>query len=113
MLPLITHAQTYHPFSDSLGRWYEQGIIYVMIVIQAMSKKCGADGWVYDQGSDTIINGLKYSLIGEQESWYYSTIGGFVISVAGNDSVIFPGNIIGAIREDSSKKIWYRAFVPY
>jgi hypothetical protein len=61
---------------------------------------------MYTLSTDTIINSLKYTLVGYQLIWGYSTDLENVFFI-NNYPLNPPGEIFGAIREDSTKKVWF------
>lgn len=66
-------------------------------------------GFLFSLANDTVINGLKYTNLGFQYSWAnYSNWTGSTANI--NHFIVLPGQIVGAIREDSTKKIWFKNF---
>jgi len=107
----FSFAQTYHAFPDSNARWSSNSYYFWT------DPGTWIDIYVYN-GSltslshDTTINSQKYVLVGTQSTWGYQT--DFVtIADVYNHPINPPGQILGAIREDSSRKIWYISFVAY
>jgi len=100
-------SQPYHPFPDSSARWSEHG--------RTMAPSTGGhvnifgQGWTYSLGNDTIINSVHYSLVGKQPTFFYQ-LNDNILVAADNYSINEPGQIFGAIREDSFKKVWFRNF---
>jgi hypothetical protein len=106
---VVAKAQLpYKTFGDSLARWSQETGSCDSWTSTPLN--CFYSGWVNDLGADTLINGLVYKKVGLQQSWSYykNEIWGDVI--AGNYQLTFPGALIGGIREDSLKKIWFRRF---
>lgn len=99
-------AQGYYPFPESGAEWSENSNSCVSYIPPC---DCFADGWLFSEGRDTLISGIKYILIGYDSTWNkFYVSGGSVIS-AENYNYTIPGLIFGAIRNDAqSKKIWFR-----
>ena len=100
-------SQNYHPFPDSIARWSECSFF-----VGAQTGGNTYDihrGWFYALGNDTLINSINYTLVGVQSTWDYQLDNGVVTSKH-NSPINPPGEIFGAIREDSSKKVWFRNF---
>ena len=101
----ISLAQTYHPFPDTLSSWSEVG---VSCPFWDPGDLCSTYGWLFSLGHDTIIDSKAYILVGYNLTSYSTWIlGGQTVSTV-NYSFQLPGEIFGAIREDSDKKVWYR-----
>src|SRR6185295_11959338 len=98
-------AQSYHPFPNSNAKWSEENYLY------------GAQpggfsttlyhGWLYALGDDTLIDSLHYTLVGYQATYSYQFVNSD-LEYASNSTINPPGMIFGAIREDSTKKIWFK-----
>lgn len=97
-------AQNYVPFPDSLGKWNESSS---MCGTGGPGFSCCTDGYLYCQSIDTIISGNEYSLIGFNHTYFQCEHNGTTTSVH-NYSFTPPGFIFGAIREDSSRHVWFR-----
>ncbi|MBA2408092.1 MAG: T9SS type A sorting domain-containing protein [Chitinophagales bacterium] len=101
-------GQFYYPFPDTLASWSEAG---GGCDEPGNPTWCSYDGFHFELAHDTIIDSKVYTLLGYQQSYSYDAIfnGSFWDYFEGNYLLFFPGNIVGAIREDSSKKVWFRA----
>ena len=99
-------AQIYHPFPESNASWSQNFFRYMAVV----GGHSGMEriGWKYSLEGDTIINSTNYTLVKYQRKFYYAIWDGVVTSAA---NISDTGFTIGAIREDSSKKIWFIKFV--
>ena len=101
----FSSAQIYHPFPDTLASWSEVG---VSCPFWEPGDLCSTYDWLFSLGHDTIIDGKDYILVGYNLTAYSTWIlGGQAVSAV-NYSFQLPGEIFGAIREDSDKKVWYR-----
>ncbi len=105
ILSSISGAQTYHPFPDSSASWSETNYTYTN------NNDRYYDGWRFEISNDTIINGYKYSLLGFQNSTFHIHVDLFNSwnNSSQNFPINSPGNIIGAFREDSTRKVFFRA----
>ena len=83
----------YHAFPDSAAQWNE---VSCYLGVGAESQK----GYLFTLAGDTVIDNIDYTLIGHSCSF----------ADGGNLSYQLPGTIFGAIREDSSRKVWFRNF---
>lgn len=95
----ISSAQTYHPFPDTLAQWSE-GFVYSGMC-------CSGSGYVYVTADDTIIENQTYTLLGFNQTYSWDT---YQYQSFENYPFEIPGTIFGAIREDSSHKVWFRNF---
>lgn len=62
-------------------------------------------GHVFELEGDTIVNDLSYTKVALSFNWSYSTFSGLL-----NTNDYYEG-VIGGIREDSTKKVWFINFV--
>src|SRR5262249_1976701 len=100
------HAQTYYPFPKQGARWSEGGN-FCEDAQPCATGWCHGNGWLYCEANDTIIKGNVYSLIGFNLTlWTTSYNCDFYDE--GNISYSIPGFIFGAVREDSTRKVWFR-----
>jgi len=97
----ISFGQTYHPFPDTLAQWSEGSIYYGMC--------CSGLGFMYAEAGDTTINNTVYTLVGFNLTYSWDT---YWSQQYENFSFQIPGEIFGAIREDTLRKIWFRNFHP-
>ncbi|MEO5674113.1 MAG: T9SS type A sorting domain-containing protein [Chitinophagales bacterium] len=95
----ISSAQTYHPFPDTLAQWSENYVYYGMC--------CSGYGYIFAMAGDTIIDNKVYSLLGYNSTYSWET---YQYQSFENYPYDIPGTIFGALREDSSHKIWFRNF---
>lgn len=96
----------YQHFPDSAAKWSES--------IFGMYSNGGnyyttSWGWFYASANDTLIFPYQYHLLGFQRTFSYTLTNGWC-SQANNSPIQIPGQIIGASREDSSRKVWVRFF---
>ncbi len=98
-------AQNYHSFPDSVASWSETNYTYLP------TSERDYDGWKFETANDTIINGKQYTLLGFQDATFhiYIDLSNSWFNSSQNFFINHPGNIIGAFREDSTKKVWFRA----
>ncbi|HYV90701.1 MAG TPA: T9SS type A sorting domain-containing protein [Chitinophagales bacterium] len=104
----ISFGQTYHSFPDTMASWSEAG----GDCDDAYNPTwCWDDGWHFELVKDSIINSNNYTLLSYQQSYSYVAFfnGNYWIYLGGNYPLEFPGDVVGGIREDSGKKIWFRA----
>ena len=99
-------AQQYHPLVVDGAKWNDVFIWDSYFVGGSFTHI--RRGYSYTLLNDTIINSNLYKLISYQRTWYYEGYNGG--SEYSNYDLAFPENIFGAIREDSSKKIWFKNF---
>ncbi len=100
-------AQVYHSFPDSNASWSEN---YLQIGAASGGHTYkGRNGWIYILGGDTIINSVRYVVLKYKRTFAYGGWDG-KIGFAGYDTTL--ALVFGAIREDSSKRIWFRNFLP-
>lgn len=97
-------AQTYHPFPDTLAEWSENsgGWWYTSQSLKYY------DGYLSSLAGDTIIEGTTYVLLGINHTWTKTTEFSGVLLDAANYPFQLPGEIFGALRTDSSKRVWFR-----
>lgn len=103
----ISFAQTYIPFPDSIAKWSEE--TYTQAVYVGAHIYEDYIGSLYSLGNDTTINSVNYTMIGYQDTWRISFTPDDPTEIM-NSEINFPGKIFGAIREDTSKKVWFRNF---
>ena len=99
----ISFGQAYHPFPDTLAQWNE------------FSWYTQADNWghtvsyytgfLLTLSHDSIIDGKNYALVGLNFIWDLYTD---PMPYPTNYSFQLPGTIIGGIRSDSNKRVWFR-----
>lgn len=104
----FSHAQVYHPFPDSSAKWSEYWWEHSYHISYNTSYLYGK---YLDIAGDTLIDSVQYHLIGYQHT-YTALIDLGTVLQADNLSIQYPGEIIGAIREDSTKKVWFRVINP-
>jgi Secretion system C-terminal sorting domain len=102
----ISFGQTYHPFPDTLASWSES--FSYCDDPRNQWTTCYLNGYLFSLAADTFIDGKKYTLVGYnptyQETIYWNG------NIAGvNLNYLLPGKIVGCIRSDSSKKVWFRS----
>ncbi len=102
-------SQVYHLFPDSDAKWSEEALWTFPWGSETIQDHCGI---TISLGSDTIFNSKKYSLLLYKNIWSYETADGILTTIE-NDSSDGSETIIGAIREDSDKKIWLIYFSQY
>ncbi len=101
----ISFSQIYQPFPDTLASWnqiaYSSGDPAFPFFNQ---------GWRINLSTDSIINGVYYTLVGFDSTYYHSYWAGGNDILIENYSYNLPGEIFGALREDSNRKVWFRRF---
>jgi hypothetical protein len=106
LLMISSRAQQYHPLVDTGIIWSQQG--GEADWNDQSITDLGGENFVLD--GDTDIQGLHYLLLKFRGTYYVQYKDGFPPFASGfnlNDSL----HLIGALREDSSKRIWIRMFV--
>ena len=101
----ICAAQSYTHFPDSNVRWSEYSYLFGALPGTSYHNY---HGYFYDLGNDTIIDGHEYILVGSQSTFYYQLVNPGGLITVDNYPINPPGEIFGAIREDSDKKVWFR-----
>ncbi|HYV94820.1 MAG TPA: hypothetical protein VE978_23805 [Chitinophagales bacterium] len=115
-------AQSYHAFPDSDAKWSEES--YGFMTPQKTDLKISTyRGRLYEVGGDTIVNSRKYTLVTSKPAWTYTTSYYWTTPLNGvNDTTVYsiqnysletPGTVFAAIREDSSKKVWFISISEY
>jgi hypothetical protein len=99
----LSSGQTYYPFPDTLTQWNEYGFACLGDPPQTI---CFYNGYLISLSHDTIIEGKNYVLVGINKTWEMSL--SLAIPNATNFSFQFPGTIIGGLRTDLDKKVWFR-----
>lgn len=89
-------AQSYHPFPTDSARWIFNHFHYYN------ASNANSNNFQYSLTGDTIINGKQYALLEYKSPTYL--LSPFGSPIAGDTLVI------GGIREDSTKKIWFYNF---
>src|SRR5258706_11236800 len=102
----ICSAQSYVHFPDSNARWSELSYLYGAGPGGYSSSIY--NGYLYSLGNDTIIDGYEYTLVGYQSTFHYQIDNPGWIIHSNNYPLNPPGQIFGAIREDTNKKVWFR-----
>src|ERR1700704_4891573 len=98
----ISFGQTYHPFPDTLAEWNEYDWY---VYTDQGSTEDYYTGFLLTLARDSIIEGKSYALVGLSFTWYLVTD---PMPYPINFSFQLPGKIIGGIRSDSNKRVWFR-----
>lgn len=91
-------AQQYHPLVVDGAKWND--IFFWNSYFSGGNSTYIRKGYSYTLLNDTIINSNLYKLISYQLTWFYSG-GSGGSEVFANYDLTIPGNIFGALREDS------------
>ena len=102
----ISVAQTYHPFPDTLAQWSE----YSGEWTNYSTSTRYFEGYLSSLAGDTIIQGQSYALLAICHTWSKQTTFAGQLLNAINYTFQPPGEFIGALRTDSSKRVWFRKF---
>jgi hypothetical protein len=103
LVPFWVKAQVYHPLVDSGAVWNVEVIEYGVPFFTY-------DGYKIFFSGDTIINSVSYRKLWSQYLYYYDAQGPVVFEGANNPGATV---LFAAMREDSSKKIFFRAFISF
>jgi len=100
LIPFWVKAQVYHPLVDS-------GAVWNVEVIEFGVPFFTYDGYKIFISGDTIFNSISYRKLWSQYLYYYNAQAYYAFAGANN-----PGApvLFAAMREDSSKKIFFRPF---
>lgn len=102
----FSSAQAYHPFPDSNATWSENSYYY-WTMFGTNIEVWNFSGEQFSLKGDTLINSKKYSLVQAQYIWSYTT--DYDTVVIDFSKPVYLAEIIGGIREDSSK-VWFFNF---
>jgi len=100
----ISFAQTYHSFPDTLASWSEYD--FGCSGGGQDPLECVFTGYLLMLSHDSLIAGKNYALVGLNIPWELQTYGPIPYPV--NYPFQLPGTIIGGLRIDSAKKVWFR-----
>jgi len=100
---LSVRAQQYHPLLNSGSVWNEENSSYDPLLGPGY-----ATGFKYILSEDTLIEGLEYTLLKHQVTYNYSFI--FNDFSFGSNDTSSTTEFVGALREDSAKKVWFFNF---
>jgi hypothetical protein len=104
LIPFSANAQVYHPLVDSGATWSREAT-----ECDGLSQSCEYRGGKFFLMGDTLIESLQYKLLFFQSTYYYFYMNGFPPTENGWNFLEEP-TTIGALREDSSRKIRFRLF---
>lgn len=93
----------YHPFPDTLAQWSENSL---SCQGDPPFTTCYVNGYLLSLSADTLIDGKAYVLVGFNHTWTETYTG--PITTATNLPFQVPDISIGALRTDSSKRVWFR-----
>lgn len=108
LIPFRMNAQIYHPIVQTGATWNEHTAEY-----DAFSNTSEYNGTILCLANDTVIGTYTYKLIGANSTYYFFAAQFPDPFIGENYSFTLPGYIFGALREDSSHKVWFRKFGAY